>query len=180
VYRSHVIGSVLVLAVAGAAALAGPAGSAGTAVPLPPPIFQSTSTVSINELSAVRGTHGVGRYSATYSEARRTLVWRLDYKLTSGPITAVRVRARFGSVITSFTLCRRCVSAQQVSKKGPYFSVGGTVRNPSRNLVLLAAPPSIFGGPVSQVVAATAAYPAGELYGLTPTGVQSGPGGRCC
>lgn len=152
------------------------AGQAPARVPAPPQ-FGILQT-EIDALEHVAGSNGAGRYSATYNLATRTLVWRVDYKLTTGPATAVRVRARVGSRIVSRTLCGHCVSKKRVGEKGPYLSVGGKIRNPNRDVVLLATPQ--FSSTESQVVVATKDFPLGELFGETPAGPTSGSGGRCC
>lgn len=160
------------------AAAAPAAGShLGGGVPAPPQL--GTLEAHQDELSAVAGTQGVGRYSATYDPRTQTLRWRLDYKQTTGPATAVRVRARIGLRTMARTLCSHCESVARSSKKGPYSSVSGVIRSPSRDLVLLATP-SLFSGQ-SQVVLATADYPRGELFGSLPEPPATGTGGgRCC
>jgi hypothetical protein len=146
-------------------------------VPAPPQ--PGTLEAHQDELSAVAGTNGAGRYSATYDPRTRTLRWRIDYKDTTGPATAVRVRARIGSRTMARTLCSHCKSVTRTGRKGPYQSVSGVIRNPSRDVVLLATPP-LFSSR-SQVVLATADHPLGELYGQLPEPPATGTGGgRCC
>jgi len=170
------VGCALVATIFAAAAPA-----AGThlegGVPAPPQL--GTLEAHQDELTAVAGTHGVGRYSATYDPRTQTLRWRIDYKDTTGPATAVRVRARVGSRTMARTLCSHCESVTRTGRKGPYSSVSGVIRSPSRDVVLLATP-SLFSSQ-SQVVLATDDYPRGELFGQLPEPPATGTGGgRCC
>ena len=166
------VGAVLAVLVAVLAA------GAASAAPPPPPTNAGTLQAFWPNLTSLIGNKAeYGSFEAQYSTYSRVLTWTLDYKGTTGPATAVRVRMRTASGIRAFNLCRgRCVSQNRRSEHGPYYHLAGRIVYPVRDLVVLV---SNGGG---DVMLATAQYPRGELrtaLAAEPTAV-GGSSGRCC
>ncbi len=158
------------------AAALGAGTSAASAPPPPPPNGETVNAFWENLTSLVGNKAEYGSIDISYEPAVQRLNWSLDYKGTTGPATAVRLRMRTAKGILSFALCNRCVSQSRRSKSGPYYHLHGSIVRPQRDLLLIALE-QVSG----DVILATASYPKGELRAAyqaqTSTG---GSNGHCC
>jgi len=158
--------------------LAALAAGATAAVPPPPPNagYLSTEWPLLTSLTGDKAQRG--EFTAEYDAFERTLTWSIAYIGTTGPATAVRLRMHTSAGLLSLSLCRGpCKSKTAQGKKGPYFILGGTIRHPTRDLVIAATKAH-----TSDLILATAEYPRGEMRAAfppyTPPAESTGP--RCC